>query len=358
MNVRSLLYNVLVFVSGCLAVIVPMFFRASMINADETARHEQTMAPGITMFLGIVIAPVGGVAALLILRLVRRFSTQETIQPAQEPSAVPTAAEFAEHNPYAATLPEVSGATAIGEVALLPMTGGAGSAMGFFFGVAIAATIAFGLSLLVLIEPMNHWFHLDGEFDGLFLMLIPPLASGCGGLGGLTYGARYHKRGSLRSGLFVATGLALSISTIYVIGTSDPWPIAALGAVVTGSAMFTVGLLRPLLRHIVRRRNAAMRAKERGESNSCPLWSMCLAVALTVTVTLEVATFLLPRLANMLPTAFMDFTWVFAVALPVLLLLSSYLAAAHPFQSSAKYFLRAAFAVLGLVILRGFIGLL
>lgn len=218
---------------------------------------------------------------------------KDTIQPAQELSTLPTAPEFAEHNPYAATLSEVSRAPAVGEVVLLP----------------------------------------------------------------ITYGARYHKRGSLRSGLFVATGLTLSITTIYVIGTSDPWPIAALGAVVTVSSMFTVGLLRPLLGHVVRRRNTAMQAQQRGETDSCPLWLTCIAVALTVTVALGFATLLQPRLANMLPAALMDFTGVFAVALPVLLLLSSYLATAYPFQLSGKYFHRAALAVLAFVILRGIIGL-
>ena len=58
---RGVLGNLIVFAIGCLAVVVPFFIRASIDSADETARQEQTMGPGITMFMGMIVAPLGGV---------------------------------------------------------------------------------------------------------------------------------------------------------------------------------------------------------------------------------------------------------------------------------------------------------
>lgn len=59
------------FVLGGLCVLGPMFVRASIIHAEETARHEQTMSPGITMFMGMLLAPLGGLLAIAIVAIVR-----------------------------------------------------------------------------------------------------------------------------------------------------------------------------------------------------------------------------------------------------------------------------------------------
>lgn len=60
------------FLLGTLAMVVPMFVWASIIHAEETARHEQTMSPGITMFLGLLMAPFTGLLAVVIVHFVRR----------------------------------------------------------------------------------------------------------------------------------------------------------------------------------------------------------------------------------------------------------------------------------------------
>ena len=67
------------FAVGCLAVAVPFFIRASVIHADETARHEQTMASGITMFVGMICAPFGGAAAVIIWKWVDRRRNSQSI---------------------------------------------------------------------------------------------------------------------------------------------------------------------------------------------------------------------------------------------------------------------------------------
>jgi hypothetical protein len=59
------------FLLGALAVAGMMFVRASIIHAEETARHEQTMASGITMFMGMLLAPLGGLLAMAIVAIVR-----------------------------------------------------------------------------------------------------------------------------------------------------------------------------------------------------------------------------------------------------------------------------------------------
>lgn len=59
------------FAIGALAVAGPMFLRASIIHADETARHEPTMQPGITMFFGLMLAPIGGLLAVVLVGVIR-----------------------------------------------------------------------------------------------------------------------------------------------------------------------------------------------------------------------------------------------------------------------------------------------
>jgi hypothetical protein len=72
MNWRPFLYNISAFASGGAIVIVVAFLRASIIHAEETDRHEQTMAPGIMMFSGMLLAPVGGAIGMVVMRLVRK----------------------------------------------------------------------------------------------------------------------------------------------------------------------------------------------------------------------------------------------------------------------------------------------
>lgn len=63
----------LAFLAGCAVVAVPMFVSASMLHADETARGEQTMGPGIEMFLGMLFAPIGGIFACGCFALFQRI---------------------------------------------------------------------------------------------------------------------------------------------------------------------------------------------------------------------------------------------------------------------------------------------
>lgn len=66
------------FAMGALAVAGPMFVRASIIHLDETARHEQTMAPGITMFVGMLLAPIGGLLAVALVAIVRNVRNERS----------------------------------------------------------------------------------------------------------------------------------------------------------------------------------------------------------------------------------------------------------------------------------------
>jgi hypothetical protein len=68
---KALAYG-LVFLLGCVIVALPIFMLALAVHADETARGEQTMGPGIEMFLGIVAAPIGGVAGCFVFLLLKR----------------------------------------------------------------------------------------------------------------------------------------------------------------------------------------------------------------------------------------------------------------------------------------------
>lgn len=69
---RNILIGLTVFVIGCLITAAPFFIRAQLIHADETDRHEQTMAAGITMFMGLSAAPFGGTITVFLWRWFRR----------------------------------------------------------------------------------------------------------------------------------------------------------------------------------------------------------------------------------------------------------------------------------------------
>lgn len=75
---KLLLIYTVSFALGALCVLGPMFVRASIIHAQETARHEQTMAPGITMFMGMLLAPLGGLLAIAIVAIVRNRRSSVT----------------------------------------------------------------------------------------------------------------------------------------------------------------------------------------------------------------------------------------------------------------------------------------
>lgn len=63
---------VLSFLIGALAIAAPFLISGHLAHLDEVARGEQTMGPGMTTFLGILAAPVGGAAALGITWWFRR----------------------------------------------------------------------------------------------------------------------------------------------------------------------------------------------------------------------------------------------------------------------------------------------
>lgn len=64
--VKKVVVHTLAFVVGAIVIAAPFFVRAHLDHADELARGEQTMGPGLTTFLGMIVAPVGGVVAGLI----------------------------------------------------------------------------------------------------------------------------------------------------------------------------------------------------------------------------------------------------------------------------------------------------
>ena len=82
MIARILLY-ICSFVLGAVVVFVPFFVGGGMLHADETARGEPTMLPGIVTFLGLLLSPVRGVIALLIAIWIGRKS--QASQKSEEP---------------------------------------------------------------------------------------------------------------------------------------------------------------------------------------------------------------------------------------------------------------------------------
>lgn len=63
---RTTLICVFSFVAGAILIAAPFLLSAHLANADELTRGEQTMRPGITTFLGLLAAPVGGTVGLLV----------------------------------------------------------------------------------------------------------------------------------------------------------------------------------------------------------------------------------------------------------------------------------------------------
>lgn len=72
---------------------------------------------------------------------------------------------------------------------------GMAALVGFFVCGFAAAVVGEALSLVVLIPPLSHWTHLDGEFDPLILIGMPPMTGGCGALAGISLGVMFRHRG-------------------------------------------------------------------------------------------------------------------------------------------------------------------
>ncbi len=70
--VRRVLLYMISFVLGAVVVFVPFYLRGHMLHADEMARGEPTMGPGIVTFFGMLLSPVGGVSGLLAAMWVGR----------------------------------------------------------------------------------------------------------------------------------------------------------------------------------------------------------------------------------------------------------------------------------------------
>ncbi|MEZ5945195.1 MAG: hypothetical protein R3C18_27795 [Planctomycetaceae bacterium] len=70
---KTALICLLSFVVGAAATAAPFLIAGHYAHFDEAARRQETMGPGITTFMGLLAAPVGGIAAVVIaLWLLRR----------------------------------------------------------------------------------------------------------------------------------------------------------------------------------------------------------------------------------------------------------------------------------------------
>lgn len=61
---RTTLICVFSFVASAILIAAPFLLTAHFANAEELTRGEQMMRPGITTFLGLLAAPVGGTVGL------------------------------------------------------------------------------------------------------------------------------------------------------------------------------------------------------------------------------------------------------------------------------------------------------
>ncbi|WP_182865596.1 hypothetical protein [Stieleria mannarensis] len=74
-------------------------------------------------------------------------------------------------------------------------------------GIGIAVIVGETLTFFVLLPPMNRWFSMNGEFDGLILIGMPMWASGFSLITATIFGILYPRRFS--SGIAIAVGLGL-----------------------------------------------------------------------------------------------------------------------------------------------------
>jgi hypothetical protein len=69
---KSFAVGVLWFIAGAVVTAAPFVICGTLDAADEAARGEPTMGPGITTFLGLLAAPFGGGVTVLVATLIRR----------------------------------------------------------------------------------------------------------------------------------------------------------------------------------------------------------------------------------------------------------------------------------------------
>ena len=86
--------------------------------------------------------------------------------------------------------------------------------------VATAVVVGEVLSVLVLFPPMNRWFHMTGEFDGLILIGMPMWVGGFSLICGIVLGLLYPRRGSLLLTLTVGTTM-VGISCRNLLSAAD-----------------------------------------------------------------------------------------------------------------------------------------
>jgi hypothetical protein len=68
----SWLKYLLAFSAGFLLVFVPYAITSAHLLAEETANGLQTMGPGLTFFVGLILAPFGGLAAVVLTFVIKR----------------------------------------------------------------------------------------------------------------------------------------------------------------------------------------------------------------------------------------------------------------------------------------------
>ncbi|MCO8122801.1 hypothetical protein NHH03_13720 [Stieleria sp. TO1_6] len=95
-------------------------------------------------------------------------------------------------NPYKVSeIEEASAAKSKAPDSISKMTG---TVVGGAVGAIFAAVVSALLSFLALIPPLNRLTQLVGEFDGLILVAMPPIAAGCGALAGVLFCLLGHHR--------------------------------------------------------------------------------------------------------------------------------------------------------------------
>ena len=63
---KAVLLSLIGFVVGAVATAAPFLIAGHFAHLDEAARGEETMGPGITTFMGLLAAPVGGIVAVVM----------------------------------------------------------------------------------------------------------------------------------------------------------------------------------------------------------------------------------------------------------------------------------------------------
>ncbi len=71
--IRRFLWSSAWFDTGAVLTATPFFVRGHLLHVAETTRGEQTMGPGILTFVGLLVAPAGGVSLLLFATMVRKL---------------------------------------------------------------------------------------------------------------------------------------------------------------------------------------------------------------------------------------------------------------------------------------------